>query len=340
MDVQRYSFHMSTNQRTSGTNTNSTFTLKQVIPLLSKRGQFQIQVHGVSIPFSFYQLSSDIATISVSVVDGSAHTKTGSITLIAGNYTTVSVISQLNTQLTAFCNSAGTGGYVPFTPVFTSSYSVTTGLTTLSMTGTGTITINFATNLNLGLFFGFTNNVTFSASTSVTSTQIAVANPVSYLLLRSPSFKQYRNKEFVVEKDVYSDILYRIPILTNQGTYIQYNTDNEPVWILNDQITQFNIYLTTNLSYTPINLQGLDWAFSFTITEYERPDFTPIQNTQIINFSKPAETQMTVQEKEDLLRQQQEELKRLERYKKKLTKNKDVLPNEGQDDLSVQQASS
>ena len=337
-EVQRYSFHLSTTQRSSGTSTNATFQLKQVIGLLAKKGMFQVQVHGVTIPFSFNQLSTDISTIGITVIDGSSHTKTGTITLTAGNYNTQSVITELNTQITAFCNSAGTGGYVPFIPNLTSSYSLTTSLTTLSLTGTGTITLNFGTNQSLGLFFGFSSNATFSSSTSATGDKPAVANPVSYLLLRSPSFKQYRNKEFIVEKDVFSDILYRIPIMTSSGTYIQYNVDNEPVWILNNEITQFNIYLTTNLSYTPINLQSLDFGMSLTIAEYIRADYHSIETTKIVNFNLPTEPTLTAEQQDDLIKQRDQELKRLEMYKKKLSKNKDVLQNEnGKDDNDIQQ---
>jgi len=336
-EVQRYSFHMSTSQRTSGTATNSTFQLKQVISLLAKKGMFQVQVHGVSIPSSFYQLSTDISTVSVSATNGT--TKTGTITLVQGNYNTITVIDQLNTQLTAFCNSSGPAGYTAFIPAFTSSYDTNTSLTTLSMTGVGTITINFGSNLSLGLFFGFQANTTFSSSSPQIATQVAVANPVSYLLLRSPTFKQYRNKEFLVQSDVYSDILYRIPIGTASGTYIQYNFDNEPVFIINNEITQFNIYLTSNLSYNSINLQGLDYGFSFSITEIVRPDYESIDTSMLVNMSSKNQlsNMLSDEERDNLMRQRDEELKRLELYKKKIAKNKDVLQNtNGEGSLSLQ----
>ena len=197
------------------------------------------------------------------------------------------------------------------------------------MTGVGTITINFGSNLSLGLFFGFQANTTFSSSSPQIGTQVAVANPVSYLLLRSPTFKQYRNKEFLVQSDVYSDILYRIPIGTGTGTYIQYNFDNEPVFIINNEITQFNIYLTSNLSYNSINLQGLDYGFSFSITEIVRPDYESIDTSMLVNMSSKNQlsNMLSDEERDNLMRQRDEELKRLELYKKKIGKNKDVLQN-------------
>jgi hypothetical protein len=75
--------------------------------------------------------------------------------------------------------------------------------------------------------------------------------------------------------------------------------------------------LTTNLSYAPIDLQGLDWSFVFTIDEIERPDYTP--RTAAINtilqtpIPKPVDTEALQRQKEDIL-------SKLEVYKKKLSK--------------------
>jgi hypothetical protein len=90
---------------------------------------------------------------------------------------------------------------------------------------------------------------------------------VNYLLIRSGNLIQSQDREFSIESDVFSDILYRIPVGTSQNTWLQHLADTDPVMIANDKITSINLYLTTNLTYTPIDLQGVNWAISFSIIE-------------------------------------------------------------------------
>jgi len=174
--------------------------LSQIISRLAKGSHFQVVVHGVTVPFSFYQLSSDIAQLTVKVVQG-ATTYNGTITLGTGNYTTISVLAELSAKLAAFCQ----GLVSPFTPTLNFTYSTTTAKTTLSMTSplSTTMTLYFSTNLNLGLFFGFSGNAVFSTVLPAQGDKPSVANPVNYLLLRSPSLRQLKNREWIVEKDVF-----------------------------------------------------------------------------------------------------------------------------------------
>lgn len=314
-EVARYTFHIASNQRNSGTNTDMNISLSQIITRLALKSQLQVVIHGITIPFSFYQLSSDIATLGVSVFGY----PDGTITLSPGNYTTVSVLTELSSKLTSYCAALSP----TFTPTFTFTYSTTTGKTTLVSNSTRSITLKFATNTNLGLFFGFSANATFT-TTSTTGDKVAVANPVTYLLLRSPSLRQFKNREWVVEKDTFSDILYRIPISTNVGTYIQWYGDSERVVLVNDTLSAINFYLTTNLSYTPIDLQGLPFSFHLTIIEVVQPDYVPLTNSTLVN--KVAEAPTNMDEIDRLQKERDDALRRLEVYAKKLKpKEKDVL---------------
>jgi hypothetical protein len=115
---------------------------------------------------------------------------------------------------------------------------------------------------------------------------------------------------------VFSDIFYTIPILTNQNTYIQVNHEGDEIWIQNNDISEINWYLTTNLSYDPIDLQGLDWNFVFTIDEVERPDYkprTPALNTLLIKPPTPVDVDALQAEREQILN-------KLAIYKKKLSR--------------------
>ena len=341
-EVARYTFHVSSSQRLSGTNTDMNIQFSQIITRLAKGSRFQVVVHGITIPFSFYQLSSDIAALSVRIVQG-ANTYNGSITLTTGNYTTISVLAELTARLTTLCQSS-ISPCTSFTPTFNFSYSTTTGLSTLAMTSatiaSSVVTLRFSLNSNLALFFGFSADAVFSTSMSATSTQPAVANPVSYLLLRSPSLRQYKNREWIVEKDAFSDILYRIPIQTNAGTYITWYGDSEPVLIVNDNISLVNFYLTTNLSYTPIDLKSLPWSFHFTIIELVQDVYDSLFSTAFVNqpfYSQPLETDANDAERQQLEKERDEALKRLDVYMKKLKPKQDVvLQREGRGDSNFE----
>jgi hypothetical protein len=270
-------------------------------------------VHGITVPFAFYQLSADIATLGVSITgDPSLQ-----VVLTPGNYTVLSLLQELSSELVALCESRPS----PFTPVFNFTYSQATGRMTFAMTSPAskTFILNFNANPTLGIFFGCSESISFSTATTTQSPQIAVANPVTQLFLRSPSFNQTNNREWLVEKDTFCDILYRVPINTNANTYIQVAGDSEQILLSNDTFSVMNLYLTTNLSYNPIDLQGLPWTVHFTIIEREHKPFTPIGAQLAGNFPVPI---MDTAELEQLQKEREDAIRRLETYKEKLTKPK------------------
>ena len=326
--VATYTFYVSSDKRQSGTNTDMNIQMSQIITRQARNSHFQATVHGTTIPFSFYQLSSDINSLPVLIQQGS-NIKSATLNMTVGNYSTVSVLEELATKLTAIC-TGNISPCVSFTPVFNFVYNTTTSKSTLSLLATvpnsgpattTQITLGFGTNLSLGLFFGFTSSPTFFIGNSATGSKQAVANPVSYLLLCSPSLRQYKNREWVVEQDVFSDILYHIPVQTNVNTYINWYGDSHPVVLVNDTISNLNFYLTTNLSYTPIDLQELSWSFRMTISEVLQPTYDSLYSTAFINQSfanAPIETDATAEEKAQLEVERQDVLKRIERYRRKL----------------------
>ena len=315
-EIRRYTFHVNSDKRSSGTNTDMMLTVKDTISLTAIDSAFYIDVHSANVPFSFYQLSTDIQTLQCIFTDTLGNPKTANITMTAGNYTTVSVLDELSTRLIAMAQ-VSSGAYVGLTPVLAFTYSTTTSKSTLVMTSpaNASIQMNFASNLNLGTFFGFDTNRTISSVLAVTSTKICVANPVNYLLIRSGNLKQMWNREFIVETDTFSDILYRVPVGTGQNTWLQHLADTDPVEISNNNINTINIYLTTNLTYTPIDLQGITWAISFSIIEKKKPTFVSVTTKLLANLPTPESPQEDVTKLEE---EYQKNLSRLERYKKRL----------------------
>lgn len=264
-------------------------------------------------------MSSDINTISVTFTNGGS--KTVNVVIPVGNYTCASVLVALSSVLITAA-AISSGSYTGFTLVTNFSYNSSTATSTLAITNTGvSININFGANLNAGLFFGFsaaTGNIT--SVNPVTSTQVCVANPVSYLLLRCSSLKQFNNREFLITQDTFSDVVYRIPISTNQGTWIQYYLPSEPVFVINNAITSFTFYLTTNLTATPINLQSLYYSFQFTLEELTRPPYESLLSARFVSSSfAEKDTEL-----DQLVQQRDAELAKLDIYKKKLDKYKSV----------------
>jgi len=336
-EVARYSFHVSSSQRNSGTNTDMNIQLSQIITPLAKGSRFQATVHGATIPFSFPQLSNDIRALTV-LIQQPPNTFGAILNMTVGNYSTVSVLEELSTRLTAIC----TGNISPctsFTPTFNFAYNTTTSKSTLSMLSvtpntspadTTVITLLFGSNRSLGLFFGFTANAILSLSLSATGSQPAVANPVNFLLLRSPSLRQFKNREWMVEKDVFSDILYHIPVQTNSNTYINWYGDAQPVVLVNDTLSALNFYLTTNLSYEPIDLRDLPWSFHMTISEVLQPTYESLFGAAFVNqpnVTPPIATDAALAEQQQLEQEKQDALLRIERYKQKLAKKATAATN-------------
>jgi hypothetical protein len=338
-EVMNYTYHISSSERSSGSNTNFNINFSQIVNLLAKKGMFQIIFNSAQIPFTFYQMNniSNLNVISVTTTYPGSSPVNGTITINQGNYTPYTLLTELQNELYNFCYTYG-----GFKPVFACSYNPTLGYLTLGISavgpaptsGTVSIQLNFASSPNIltGGFFGISTtaptnmlfSVTYvssspSTTVSATSTQPCVLNPINYLLIRS-SLKQYRNREFITIQDDVSDIVYKVPITTVQSSWINYYQTSEPLYIVDNSIQSINFYLTSNLSYTPINLQNIPWAFSFTIREVIRPDYEAINSALVGNITKPIHEEEDEEERRLLEMEKEKQLQRLELYKKKLEK--------------------
>jgi len=322
--VIEYNFHVNSSERDTGTNTNFNIQMNQVVSLLAKRGQFQVIFNNVQIPFTFYQMSSDASlnVINITVSYPGDTPWMSSITLTQGNYTPYTLLAELSNQLVAKCGGAPSG-HTSFQASFNFNYTPGTGYMSFQMTSPAftSVTLNFSTspNKNTAGFFGIntvtpTDIVISTLGAPSYSTQPCVLNPVNYLLIRS-SLRQFRNREWVVIPDDVSDIMYKIPILTNQSTWINFFQASEPVYIIDNNIQTINFYLTTNLSYNPINLQQIPWSFSFTIREVLKPDYQPLNNYHALLPPVLEDTDKTL---EELIKEKQKNLDKLNMYRKKL----------------------
>lgn len=307
VEVQRYTYYVDSSQRSSGTNTNFTINVQKILTLLSKRGRFALVMHRITIPFSFNQLDTAINVLEVRIADSTGNTKTGNLTFTPGNYTAVSILTELQTQLTKFA-VVPSGSYVGYTPTYDFQYTTSTGLTTLILKTGYIMELRFSKNTKLGGFFGMTTDQTISTSLFAVSSQIVCTNPVNVLYLRSSSLVQLNNREYIVEKDQISDVVYAVPIATQVGTYIHHVSNSDPFYVINNNISSFTFYLTNNLNYNPISLQNLPWSFKFSMIEYEMPAYEPlIQIISVSNITPKTEI-------DELKERYEKEIRRLEKY--------------------------
>lgn len=251
------------------------------------------------------------------------------ITLQSGNYNCINVLDELKAKIIASAQ-VSQGSYVGFTPSLSFSYSSTTNKSTYTFTSVNAnerITILFSNNILLGKFFGFNINLTLNPGISVTSPNICIANPVNTIYLRSGNLKQLYNREWIVEPDTYSDILYVSPIFSQQNTYIQSNHQGDECIISDNDIKDINLYISTNLNYNPIELNGLDFSCSITISEVILDSYTPIQDSIMINLPFMSEQNQVSDEgkvnNDDIVKLEQERdqlLMKLEKQRKRLEK--------------------
>jgi hypothetical protein len=324
-EVCRYTFHVNSNKRSSGTATDMTLNFTNTLTLKAADSSFHIDVHAVNIPFSFYQLSADINTLSINITDETGFAWDTTVTLPIGNYTSITVLTALSSALITACQNP-IGG-TAFTPTLTFTYSSSTGKSTYVMASgaLSQIRLDFNLDQNLGNFFGFITQQILSPSQSLLSNQVCVANPVNYLLVRSGNMQQTFNREYIVETDTFSDILYRVPVNQSTNTWLSGLIDTESIEVSNDNITNINLYLTTNLTYTPVDLQGVNWSISFSIIELLKPKFVPITTKLLSNLPVPLpqpEEDVTALEA-DL----ENARRRLDRYQSKLRRKVDVRDN-------------
>ena len=321
--IQTYTYHVQADQRQSGTETDLTIQLPLIITKIGKNTRLAITVHDITVPFSFLQLSTDICQVQCVFTDVAGQSKTTIISLTPGNYNAINVLTELSSKLTTAAQSSS-GSYTGYTPGYTFAYSQVTGRSSFVQTvgGTASTRINFSTNTLLGLFFGRSTDMTITTA-PVYSTKSVVTNPVNNLFLRCSTLQQLHNREWVVEKGVFSDIIYKCPIFSQQNTYISSNHSGELILTQNDNVSSLNFYLTSNLSYTPIDLQGVEvgFSFSFTIQEIFIPEYAPISEDMLTNRPVPASTPIMSEEDLKLLEAERErQIAKLSKYKDRLEK--------------------
>lgn len=344
-EIQKFTYQVQASQRNRGSVSDFYITLPRIIEKIAKNSSLTMQINDCTVPFSFFQLSSDIATVQVRFTNTSSVSKTVNVPLTPGNYNAINILTELSSKLTTYAQTSYLS-YTGFTPVFNFSYSTTTGRHTLAMTSPAntSILIYFSLNTNLGRFFGFSTDATISPTSTAVSDKMVCTNPVCQLYLRCGNLRQRNNREYIVENAVFSDIVYVLPVASQQLTYLSTNHAGDEITLTDDNITDLNFYITTNLNYNALDLQGLDnFAFSFTIRERSNPEIDMKENDLLQNKiapplpPQPVQEYQPTEEEMKLMKERDKILAKLNKYKEKLTRKIKDEPTNGKNTNVLQQ---
>jgi hypothetical protein len=280
-EVNRFHIYLSSSLKQEGKIEDYTFTLSRPIILSNPHHYFKVVVKQATIPYTFQQINNNYNKFQYKIIRNSIDYGIRTFVIKNGNYTILSLITEVQTQLLTDLNII-IPGYIP---IFNWTYDRDQMAVTFSFTpdliNTSFTIYNLDKQINTML--GVTQNITFfnvgSSITTATSNQPVNISPITSLFIRSASLKQQDlSRENLVNTDDISDILVQVPILNQPTSWITYLNDlNIENRIVNTIINDINIYLSDNLSFE-LNLRGIDWSCVITVIEV-----APVENIDSFN---------------------------------------------------------
>ena len=262
--LDTYHYEVSSEMRNRGTPTDFTITLPEILHLQAKNSVFGIRINECSVPFSFYSMNTNINKINIQITDLLNNTANLILTISVGNYSVLTILTELKTQLLYLCSTLAN----PFVPVLNFQYDVKTGFMSFT-SNNGIFTLLFSQNIPCGKFFGCSNDISFTNNITASSNKTCLTNPQNCLFLRCSTLQQIKNIEYIVQNGAYSDIVYRMPITSNFNNWLHTSKLGNILLVRNDAILNLNFYLTDNLTFSSIDLSGLNFTFSFDILEIQ-----------------------------------------------------------------------
>lgn len=308
--INEYTFFLNSKYRSYGINAAPVWNLDEAIVLSDQNNYFECEILNAEIPFSFKSIQSPNNTIRYTLVAPQDSINTsGNISIPSGNYSIISLLAELKTQLNTVVSS------MLYKPTFTFTYDRETGKVTLDVIATGnrsmTLTLKWTQSDIMAEYFGFSyeNDTVLSYTTAqvVTSINFTSPNhcnvsPITSLILRSDNLNQIsKNQEMLVEqKFSLSNILAKIYVNSYYNSWILWeNNIGFSVRLTNKTIDYIQLYLTSQ-TYDYVLFDGVSWKVTVKIREIESPYVTRMKETKM---QKLAEVQLLQQQKDDLVKQ-------------------------------------
>lgn len=242
-----------------------------------------IMVCNAEVPISYYNVSSNLGNNSFGVYDVAAETS-ASVVVSNGNYTSSTLVTEINSKLTALSNNFDDLSFNVYNNFVVSSVKSTSGVAT-----TG-IDVNFAVNSSnefdkynfkskLGWLLGFRDTSYNMTSTTRTAEALPDLNGPRYLYLVVDEFTKGNQSSFLAintRSQIQGNILARITM--NKTTFGFGNilpANNFNGYLLTDRrsyngrvdLQKLKIQLTDEYG-TPVDLNGSGFSFCLEV-EYE-----------------------------------------------------------------------
>ena len=249
-DELRY-LQLDSSRRDSGTHEQPTFILKRPINLnvygiVGAHSRLKLRLIQCTIPYSFYTIPAGFNNFKI---DGNT------LTIEPGDYN----IFQLTRAVEDVVLDADLGFTIEVL------YNRISNKVTIFTTSLTSIDIVFDSS-TFHQQLGFSNNV-FSVSIleSLTSDLVVNVAPLSSIYVRAIGLAQTNSEESGRESG-FSDILAKVPIDTQPGSFIEYEPSNPAIInILAENIDNLTLSLTTKDPNNIIFLNGLDWTCTIEI---------------------------------------------------------------------------
>lgn len=305
--IEEYHLFMNSSQRVSGSTSNCNFSLYQPIKLKNPANNFFVRIGSAEIPFTFNPINSTNSRITF------RYTRNGVVSTIyvvipQGQYNPTTFLSTLQSQIsfqTVFTIFNFTynniSGYLSLTCKATDGIQ-----TTLQITDCSDIIKSFLGISTLPSdVFGYEP---LSQYLYLISTKNVLFNPINSVYIRSENIRQSQNFESLVVKKDISDVLAKVQISVQPNSFIVWsNYTDLNVKVSNKYFDVINIYLTNNLTYDDLNLNGLDFSFRMTISEVGDMNIPKTvaqieqENIQKENVVKQETTTQLMSQKDELI---------------------------------------
>lgn len=260
--VNRYNLYLDSSQRDAGTPSDWSVNLTTPIIQSNLSNWFRLTVESVEIPYAWPAFRGVSVEATLTHAGGA---KTDTLLFPDSNYTVVSFLDTLTGLLQGLATYAG----LPTQLETSFSWSSSSLLVTLGLKTAGvTIELGLATS-PVGRHLGFTNNINITSSAPATGVNPLNVSGSRCVYIRSRDLKPRSSYEALLQREDLSDILAKVPIGVNFGSFIM-AAPRTVTLIQNDALDKLSFYVTDNRSREALPLQ-LDWSLSITIEEVGRP---------------------------------------------------------------------
>lgn len=282
--INTYTFFLNSAYRQSGTNAWPSWFLDRQLTLEDPNNSFFAKVLSAEIPASYSGITDSYNSIPYTfTVPESSISVTSTMLIPVGNYTILTLLTQLQTLMVGVMTTSGFSTVKQPTLNFT--YDTTTSKVTLGYSA-APVGYTFTFRLKWGLadliarFFGFVatgpdsvisyTSAGVDTSTGILSSISVNVNPITSITLRSDLLSQTSdNMERYIEQGwSSSNILAKTFVTSGANTFLFFNDTNYTVKLQNKTVDAIDIYVA-GLTFDPLYLNGISWNCVIQIMEFE-----------------------------------------------------------------------